>query len=149
MPNPSKLYRVKIVKQVYQGLEVLAPDGEKAVAAAEEQCAFFASEDRYFDGFQSVGMPRIIDPVEIVHPTGYECAQISWTGKGKHGENKLYRVKMVKTVAKDVEVTASSASAALAEAQKQCPPSEPWCPYGDGYRDDGPAKAIEAVEIAK
>jgi hypothetical protein len=31
MPNPRKLWRVKISKTVYQTVEVIAPDEEKAI----------------------------------------------------------------------------------------------------------------------
>jgi len=82
MPNPRKLWRVKISKTIYQTVEVIAPDEEKAIEAAQEHCEPI-SKTPYFDGYRDETAPQASDAVEITHPTGYECAQIEWVDKNK------------------------------------------------------------------
>jgi hypothetical protein len=61
-------------------------------------------------------------------------------------QNKLYRVKISKTVYQTVEVLAPDAKKAIEAAQGHCPAKEKT-PYFDGFRDESAPKASDATEI--
>jgi hypothetical protein len=82
MDQVRKLWRVKISKTVYQTVEVIAPDADKAIEAAQEHYPSL-EKSPYFDGYRDETAPKATDAVEISHPTGYESAQIEWTDKKK------------------------------------------------------------------
>jgi hypothetical protein len=66
MPEQEKLWRVKISKTVSQTIEVLAPDTDKAVESAQNQCQFYERQEPYGDGFRDDGPVRpSSDPKEI------------------------------------------------------------------------------------
>jgi hypothetical protein len=81
MSNPAKLYRVKIVKQVYLNVAVTAPNAEKALEAVQEQCPSYVRETYYPDGFKDDTAPKATNPIEVTHPTGYEDVHIVWKEK--------------------------------------------------------------------
>lgn len=82
MDKARKLWRVKISKTVYQTVEVIAPDAQKAIEAAQEHCSPLEKAP-YFDGYRDETAPKASDPIEITHPSGYENAQIEWSDKKK------------------------------------------------------------------
>jgi hypothetical protein len=87
MDKVRKLWRVKISKTVYQTVEVIAPDADKAIEAAQEHCPSL-EKSPYFDGYRDETAPKASDAVEITDPTGYENAQIEWSDKKAKKDNK-------------------------------------------------------------
>jgi hypothetical protein len=70
MPEKEKLWRVKISKTVSQTIEVLAPDADKAVESAQNQCPFYERQEPYGDGFRDETSPSVASvPTETAGPT--------------------------------------------------------------------------------
>jgi hypothetical protein len=63
MNQTRKLWRVKISKTVYQTVEVIAPDADKAIEAAQEHCPSL-EKSPYFDGYRDETAPKASDAVE-------------------------------------------------------------------------------------